>query len=69
MVKQVSTQEESLESVVFDGASQPVPPAEQTPSADSSTAAALLKFVGTWVGDDLEERLAEVYATRSEAEL
>jgi hypothetical protein len=27
----------------------------------------LLKFAGTWAGDDLEECLADVYATRSKA--
>ena len=28
----------------------------------------LLKYAGTWAGNDLEERLDEVYATRGEAE-
>jgi len=32
-----------------------------------STARSLLKFAGTWVGDDLEERLSEVYAWRGRA--
>ncbi|SPE25935.1 hypothetical protein SBA2_270045 [Acidobacteriia bacterium SbA2] len=32
-----------------------------------STARSLLKFAGTWVGDDLEERLAEVHAWRGRA--
>jgi DNA-binding XRE family transcriptional regulator len=32
-----------------------------------STAGSLLKFAGTWVGDDLEERLAEVHAWRGRA--
>ncbi len=27
----------------------------------------LLTFAGTWVGDDLEQRLEEVYASRTEA--
>jgi hypothetical protein len=27
----------------------------------------LLKFAGTWAGDDLKECLADVYATRSKA--
>ena len=31
------------------------------------TAESLLKYVGTWEGDDLEELLEEVYATRSQA--
>ena len=30
-----------------------------------SKARGLLKFAGAWVGDDLDERLKEVYATRS----
>ena len=32
-----------------------------------STARALLKYAGTWVGDDLEQCLREVYTTRGEA--
>jgi hypothetical protein len=32
-----------------------------------STAGSLLKFAGTWVGDDLDKRLAEVYAWRARA--
>jgi hypothetical protein len=32
-----------------------------------STARSLLKFAGTWVGDDPEERLAEVYDWRGRA--
>ena len=39
-----------------------VPPDERP-----STGASLLKYAGTWEGDDLEERLAEVYTTRSKA--
>lgn len=31
-----------------------------------STANDLLKYAGTWEGDDLEECLAEVYKTRGE---
>lgn len=34
-----------------------------------STARNLLKFAGAWVGDDLDERLEEVYATRSKVKL
>lgn len=34
---------------------------------DHSTAKKLLKFAGTWEGDDLEECLDEVYKTRGEA--
>jgi len=33
-----------------------------------STPDALLRHVGTWVGDDLEECLREVYASRAQAE-
>jgi hypothetical protein len=32
-----------------------------------STARSLLKFAGTWLGDDLEERLSEVRAWRGRA--
>lgn len=47
-----------------DAAPEPYPgiPPEERPS----TAETLLKYAGTWVGDDLKERLAEVYATRSQ---
>ena len=47
-------------------------PAELTPSGEpvppdqrQSTAADLIQFVGTWHGDDIEECLDLVYATRS----
>jgi hypothetical protein len=33
------------------------------------TLGSLLRFAGTWVGDDLEECLREVYASRSRMEL
>lgn len=33
-----------------------------------SSASRLLKYAGTWSGDDLEERLKEVYSSRGEAE-
>jgi hypothetical protein len=33
-----------------------------------SSARALLKFAGTWVGNDLERCLEEMYSTRGEAE-
>jgi hypothetical protein len=39
------------------------------PEARPSTAASLLKYAGTWEGDDLEECLRLVYATRSKAKL
>ncbi|WP_165774720.1 type II toxin-antitoxin system ParD family antitoxin [Candidatus Viridilinea mediisalina] len=38
----------------------------QTPPP--STAESLLAFAGSWVGDDLEECLASVYATRTPLE-
>jgi len=51
--------------------------ADQKPSAETpafvpakdgpSTARSLLKYAGTWVGDDLEACLKLVYATRSKA--
>ena len=45
------------------------PPAQQrTQRTGTSTLGSLLKFAGTWVGDDLEERLKEVYAWRGRAE-
>jgi hypothetical protein len=34
----------------------------------TSTGASLLQFAGTWAGDDLQERLAEVYRTRTLAD-
>jgi hypothetical protein len=37
------------------------------PQDRPSTAASLLKYAGTWEGDDLEECLRLVYATRSKA--
>ena len=35
---------------------------------DFSTTKSLLKFANTWVGNDLEECLEEVYRTRGKAE-
>ncbi len=37
------------------------------PEARPSTAASLLKYAGTWVGDDLEECLRDVYANRAKS--
>ena len=47
-------------------ADEPYPgiPADQRPS----TAESLLKYAGTWEGDDLQEHLQEVYDTRLPAE-
>jgi hypothetical protein len=39
-----------------------LPPAERP-----STAGSLLKYAGTWVGDDLEECLKAVYANRTKS--
>jgi hypothetical protein len=33
-----------------------------------SSANSLLKYAGSWAGDDLEQRLDEVYSSRGEAE-
>jgi hypothetical protein len=51
--------------VLPEEAEEPYPgiPPEERPS----TARSLLKYAGTWVGDDLQERLREVYANRSKA--
>ena len=48
------------------------PPTAGAPSREAhalrhGTAESLLKYVGTWEGDDLEELLKEVYANRSQA--
>jgi hypothetical protein len=37
------------------------------PAQGPSTARSLLRFAGTWVGDDLDACLQEVYANRTEA--
>lgn len=44
----------------------PKPPVFR-PANGPSTAGSLLKFAGTWEGNDLEECLKMVYATRSKA--
>jgi transcriptional regulator with XRE-family HTH domain len=45
-----------------------VPPGGQAGQRSRiSSARSLLKYAGTWVGDDLEERLREVYAWRGRA--
>ncbi|MGD0010552.1 MAG: helix-turn-helix domain-containing protein [Terriglobia bacterium] len=46
----------------------PVPPRQQAGRhPQHSTARSLIKFAATWIGDDLEERLSEVYAWRGRA--
>ncbi len=37
------------------------------PQDNESTASKLLKFAGTWEGDDFEQCLEDVYKTRGEA--
>jgi len=44
----------------------PDQPANENGEDEFSTANSLLQYAGTWVGDDLEERLQEVYETRSQ---
>ncbi len=39
--------------------------ADLRPANGPSTAESLVKYVGTWEGDDIEECLDLVYATRS----
>jgi hypothetical protein len=46
---------------------RPSKPPVFRPGQGPSTARSLLKFAGTWEGDDLEECLKLVYATRSKA--
>lgn len=43
-------------------------PAEDNPETRLSTAGSLLKFAGTWQGDDLRECLDMAYQTRGLAE-
>jgi hypothetical protein len=46
---------------------RPAKPPVFRPAKGPSTARSLLKYAGTWEGDDLEECLKLVYATRSKA--
>jgi hypothetical protein len=48
-------------------AAPPKPPVFR-PGDGPSTAGSLLKYAGTWEGDDLDECLRLVYATRSKAQ-
>ena len=41
---------------------------DRSPEERVSTAESLLKYAGTWVGDDLEECLRNVVETRSQAQ-
>jgi hypothetical protein len=45
----------------------PIRPPVFRPAKGPSTARSLLQYAGTWEGDDLEECLRLVYATRSKA--
>jgi hypothetical protein len=47
----------------------PKPPAVRPAKKGPSTGPSLLKFAGTWVGDDLEDCLRLVYETRSKFEV
>ena len=47
----------------------PDEPASPSPAQNHSTAESLLKYAGTWEGDDLEECLKLVYDTRGRIEL
>jgi hypothetical protein len=48
-----------------DEATEPYP--DVPPEARPSTAASLLRYAGTWVGDDLQECLNDVYANRTKS--
>ena len=48
-------------------ASEPPPAADDEPPAPFSTARSLLRHAGTWAGDDFEECLEAVYASRGQA--
>jgi hypothetical protein len=45
----------------------PEPASALRPAHGPSTAKSILQYAGTWEGDDLEECLELVYATRSKA--
>jgi hypothetical protein len=47
---------------------RPRQPPKKEPPPRHSTARALLKHLGTWVGDDAQKVLRELRASRSEAE-
>lgn len=53
--------------VIPEPSSEPYP--DIPPEARPSTAASLLQYAGSWVGDDLEESLKDVYANRAKARL
>lgn len=54
--------------IAQDIAATPEAPTAAPPAGDYGTAAALLAFGEAWDGDDLAERLAEVYASRQPVE-
>jgi transcriptional regulator with XRE-family HTH domain len=64
-------QQEGITSLPFlakrDHPSQSPPRLPPNLHSEYSTARSLLKFAGTWVGDDLEEQLNEVHAWRGRA--
>ncbi|MBD1893125.1 hypothetical protein [Coleofasciculus sp. FACHB-129] len=47
---------------------EPESPSSETPSPSNSTAESLLRYAGTWEGDDLEECLQMVYDSRAPLE-
>jgi hypothetical protein len=49
------------------GGSRPPPAGQRNGKPKSSTAKILLRHAGSWVGGDLEARLAEAYAARGRA--
>jgi hypothetical protein len=69
MARQAPERAGGTHAVIEPEAERPTGP-DVEPKADDtfSTAEALLRHAGTWVGDDLEELLEEVYSLRGEAE-
>ncbi|MGH2559578.1 MAG: hypothetical protein ACRDJH_10980 [Thermomicrobiales bacterium] len=55
-----STEHEASPSLTHNGVKEEIPPDQRESTVDD-----LLQFAGTWVGDDFEECLEAVYASRS----
>jgi hypothetical protein len=51
--------------IVLDG--EPEPPPGRSPAFRPGSGRSVLRHAGTWVDDDLEECLADVYANRTKA--
>ncbi len=67
----LKTKDTQTDLSTLDPATSNSPPSldlEAAPIIRGSTAGDLLKFAGTWQGDDFEECLQLVYETRSQAE-